>query len=799
MKTRQFIFSLLALCLSATIVVAQSQLEKQYVILGVSVEGNQSGDAQTIIAQSGLSKGQKITLPSDELRRAMARLWQQNIFSDVSIDVAKIASQADGTEGLFLVIKVKELPRLDTIFYEGNEELSRADIEKSIRFYKNDFVRPWEVADAARRIKELYAKEGYQYANVQTRSEETTDGRVKLYFTITEGTEIVVRHIDFEGNARVSDGDLRGAMDETAEKTWWKIFSGGKFDAKKYEADKKKVIAYYRSLGFRDAAILKDSLWVTDGEDLNILITVYEGPRYYLRHIYIAGNEVFTEEEIRRNLGFRTGDVYDAEKFEMNLKGPTPDFIDVGSLYYDQGYMVNIQKEETVIAADSLDVTVRINEGKRHYFRNIDVAGNTKTKDFVIRRELYTRPGEPFSRAAIIRSLRQLAQLNYFNQEKLVPDVRPVPDATQFDVTYKVDERSSDTFNASIGYGGTQGLVGSVGVSFNNFDITEPLHGGAGQIFSVTAEFGSLSYRTLSLTFTEPWLFQEPTLLGFSIYNSRYSYLYSIDRTGAAISIGRRFRWPDDFFRGDWRLNGQTSNIRQGGGIYTPGKHDELSLQQIISRNSTDDPLFPSMGSIFALKTRIAYLPIASFAPNQPSNYYLSDFSMRFFTQLAQFGISQKLVLMTTFEAGQLGGIGATPYIPPIERFTMGGAGLPTGFTTIALRGYKDAGIGFRRNTATGVSEGGQAYMKYSAEIRFQIAREPIPIFVLTFAEAGNVWQKFAHADPFNLKRSLGFGARVQVPAVGLLGIDLGYGFDPIDAFGEKSGWRTHFQFGRAF
>lgn len=801
MKIRQFILSLLVICLAATAGFAQFDLEKQYSILGIRVEGNQSGSAETIISQSGLFKGQKITLPSDDLRRALSRLWQQNIFAHVSVEVEKITKQSDGTDGLFLVIKVKELQRLDTVIYEGNEALSKADFEKTVRFYKNDFVRPWEVADAARRIKELYAKEGYQYANVQSRMEPASDGsgKVKLYLTVTEGTEITVRHIDFDGNVKLSDGDLRGAMDETAEKTWWKIFSSGNFDAKKYEEDKKLIVAYYKSQGFRDAAIMKDSLWVTDGEDLNILITVYEGSQYYLRHINIVGNEVFTEDEIRRNLGFRRGDIYNSEKFELNLKGPTQDFVDVGSLYYDRGYMVNIQKEETVAAPDSLDITIRINEGKRHYFRNVDIAGNTKTKDFVVRRELFTRPGEPFSRAAIIRSLRQLAQLNYFNQEKLVPDVKPVPDATQFDVTYKLEERSSDTFNASVGYGGTQGLVGSVGVSFNNFDITDPLHGGAGQIMSVTAEFGASSYRTLSLSFTEPWLFQEPTLLGFSIYNQSYNYFYSINRTGASITLGRRFRWPDDFFRGDWRLKGETSDITNGGGIYTSGKHDELSIQQVISRNSTDDPLFPSVGSEFALQTRIAFLPVESIAPNEPSNYYLNNFSMKFFTPLAQLGISQKLVLMTSFDVGQISGLGSSPYIPPVERFTMGGSGLSTGFTTIALRGYEDASIGIERNATSNFAEGGEAFMKYGAEIRFQISREPIPLFVLAFAEAGNVWRDFSHADPFNLKRSAGFGARVQVPAVGLLGIDLGYGFDSRDAFGEKSGWQTHFQFGRAF
>jgi len=389
--------------------------------------------------------------------------------------------------------------------------------------------------------------------------------------------------------------------------------------------------------------------------------------------------------------------------------------------------------------------------------------------------------------------------LNYFNQEKLVPEPKILPDATHVDITYNVEERSSDTFNASVGYGGSLGFTGSVGLSFNNFDISDPFKGGGGQIFSITAEFGQSQYRTLSLSFQEPWLFQEPTTLGFSVYNTHQNYIYELTRTGASLSLGRRFKWPDDFFSGSWTLAGQKSDIRNGGGIYTTGQHDEVSIQQVISRVSTDNPVFPTSGSEFSLLNRLAYLPVESIAPNEPSNYFKNQLSMRFYNPMLAIGGTNKMVLATSAEIGQLGGVGSSPYVPPTERFTMGGSGLASGFYTVPLRGYDDASIGVSRANESGFPTGGLAYTKFSAELRYILSLEPIPMYLLTFAEAGNVWQSFSYADLSTLKRSLGVGARIQVPSVGLIGIDFGYGFDAEKPFGPPSGWKTHFQFGRGF
>ncbi|HET6511789.1 MAG TPA: outer membrane protein assembly factor BamA [Candidatus Kapabacteria bacterium] len=774
-------------------------LEQQYTVLGITVEGNKSGSPETIIGQSGLRQGQKFTIPSDEVRRAVQSLWSQNIFSDVQVDIERESPQSDGSIGLFLRIRVTEFPKIGNVTIEGNDALKRTDVEKALQMRQFDFLRSWELEDARRRIVEAYQAEGHYLATVAFDTVRTDANTVNVTVRVNEGEEVVVRNIDFEGNNTLSDGELRGAMNETAEKRWYKIFTSGTFDREKYEADKKAVVAHYQSKGYRDARVVSDSIWVENGEDLNIKIRVSEGPQYRVRNIGITGNEVFAADEIRQRLGFQKGDVFDMTKFEMNMRGPSADFSDVGSMYYDKGYIVQMAREETVVAGDSIDITLRINEGKQHFFRYVEVQGNTKTKDYVIRRELYTRPGEPFSRSAIIRSIRQLAQLNYFNQEKLVPEPKILPDATHVDITYNVEERSSDTFNASVGYGGSLGFTGSVGLSFNNFDISDPFKGGGGQIFSITAEFGQSQYRTLSLSFQEPWLFQEPTTLGFSVYNTHQNYIYELTRTGASLSLGRRFKWPDDFFSGSWTLAGQKSDIRNGGGIYTTGQHDEVSIQQVISRVSTDNPVFPTSGSEFSLLNRLAYLPVESIAPNEPSNYFKNQLSMRFYNPMLAIGGTNKMVLATSAEIGQLGGVGSSPYVPPTERFTMGGSGLASGFYTVPLRGYDDASIGVSRANESGFPTGGLAYTKFSAELRYILSLEPIPMYLLTFAEAGNVWQSFSYADLSTLKRSLGVGARIQVPSVGLIGIDFGYGFDAEKPFGPPSGWKTHFQFGRGF
>jgi outer membrane protein insertion porin family len=483
------------------------------------------------------------------------------------------------------------------------------------------------------------------------------------------------------------------------------------------------------------------------------------------------------------------GDVYDMQMFEQNLRGNESQ-TDVASLYLDNGYLrFNLDPMEIRSAEDSIDLTIRVYENNQFRIGQVNIKGNTKTWDKVIRRELYTRPGDYFSRASIIRSIRQLSVLNYFNPEKIKPDYAFADDKT-VDLTYEVEEKSSDNINASVGYSGAFGFTGALGFTINNFSISEPFSGGAGQILSFEWQFGEASrFRTFSIGFTEPWLFGTSTLFGVSLFDTRQVYFYDLRQTGGSIKIGRRFRWPDDYFRGDWILTGVVNKVNEGRNLYRSG--NQVSLTQILSRNSIDNPTFPTMGSNIALSTEI------SGGPFLPGNfdYFKWTLDLNFYIPL--FG-GNRLALFAGFTWGAINplesGNGA---VPPIELFFMGGTGLGY-INTTPLRGYVDQSVGPR--SIYGDPLGGKALAKQTLELRFAVAVNPIPIYLLTFAEGGNVYTSFAKADFLDLARSAGFGARLQIMPIGLLGFDYGYGFDDVyPRNGQPDGWRFHFVFGRGF
>jgi len=484
-------------------------------------------------------------------------------------------------------------------------------------------------------------------------------------------------------------------------------------------------------------------------------------------------------------LGFQKGYIYDVEKFEQNLRG-TPDQTDVASLYLDNGYLTfNLEPEEKRVAEDSLDITIRVYERNQFHIGRVDIKGNTKTKDKVIRRELYTRPGDFFSRAAIIRSVRQLSQLNYFNPEKLKPDYRLLDDKT-VDLTYEVEEKSSDNVNASVGYSGAFGVTGALGFTINNFDITAPFEGGGGQILNFEWQFGEgARFRTFSIGFTEPWLFDTPTSLGVSLFDTRTVYVYDLRQSGGSVRLGRRFKWPDDFFRGDWIFRFQINDIIDGGGLYQNGKSSQFSITQIFSRNSTDSPIFPTIGSNFSLSIEMSGGPLL------PGNvdYHKWIFSGETFTPL--FG-SERLVLYTSTLQGYVAKFKEDTHINPIDLFIMGGGNGLGVLSTTPLRGYEDRSIG--------PAQGGYVLTKHTAELRLAVALNPIPIYLLGFVEGGNVFENFRKADFLDLNRSYGFGARLLINPIGLIGFDYGYGADDVSPKdGKPDGWRFHFQFGRGF
>ncbi|WP_234697308.1 outer membrane protein assembly factor BamA [Candidatus Chrysopegis kryptomonas] len=766
-----------------------AQQQEVYKILGISVEGNIVAQPAAIIANSGLKVGDEISftrvgniiVAGDKIRNAIKQLWALRIFKNVSIEIENQVG-----DGVYLLIRVEEYPRLEDIVIEGNKALSTKDIKNKINLVRGQVIAEHRLTSIENEVKKAYEEKGYFLADVKFEIIPTKEGRANLKVKINEGKKISIKKIIFEGNVKVKDGDLKGAMKETKEKKWWMFWRTAKFDRKKYEEDKKKLIEFYRTKGFKDATILDDSIYTDEKkEHLFVKIKVYEGPQYKVRNVKWEGNTVFDDKVLSERLDFKLGDIYNREKFEKNLYGNEQQ-TDVASLYLDNGYLtVNMQPEEVKISEDTIDIVIHVFEGKQFRIRRVDIKGNTKTKDKVIRRELYTIPGKYFSRSDIIRSIRNLAVLNYFNQEKLKPDYRMVSDST-VDLTYEVEEKSSDTFNASVGYS-SFGLIGSIGVTFNNFSITEPWRGGDGQMLNLEWVFGRYDYRTFSLSFREPWFRDTPTSIGFNLFDTRYGFTYDLRQTGGSFSLGRRLRWPDDYFRVDYVFRFQIYNVGGTSDYYQQGKWSQFSLTQVISRNSIDNPIFPTIGSNVSLSTEISGGPLPG-----TTDYFKVYFSSEWYSRIFNW---DKLVWYNSFDWGYVDGFKKDSFIPPIERFSMGGTGL--GYIAVTpLRGYEDMSIGV---TPNGVPEG-KILMKYTTEIRFGLTMNPMPIYLLLFAEAGNAWARTRQTNIFDLNRSIGFGVRLHMQPIGLIGFDYGYGFEDVrPKDGKPDGWHFHFQFGRGF
>ncbi len=756
---------------------------RTYKILAISTDGNKFYDSRIIISNSGLKVGDEIMIPSDATQQAIMNLWNMKLFSDIEILVDKKVG-----DGAYLVIKVKELPKLDNIKFSGNDEFSDKDLEEKMPLEKGQVITPQTVKDIEYNITKAYEEEGYPLAEVKVDQLVNSYNEAQLRVKINEGSKISVRNIRFQGNKKISSSDLKGAMEETAERKWWKFWDKARFNRKDYEKDKELIINYYKRNGYKDAVIVDDKLtYKNHKEDVDILINVNEGARYKVGKITFEGNTVYKDSVLYERIDMKRGDVYNYEKFNQNLRGNESQ-TDIASLYLDNGYLgFSADVEEVNEPNNYVDLDVKITENRQYRVGLISFSGNTKTQDKVIRRELFTLPGQYFNKTAMMRSMQQISQLNYFNPESLNYDFVQRNDST-VDLVYVVEERSSDQLNASVGYSQTFGFSGSLGLTFNNFDILDPLSGGAGQILSLQWDFGtSGTYRTFSIGFTEPWLFNTPTSAGINLYDTKQNYTYEIQETGATLSLGRRFRFPDDYFRGDWFIKFQRTNVINGAGLYETGLRTQISIGQTISRNSTNSPIFPSIGSKISLSAEVAGANLVG-----TTNFYKLGFKSEAYKSLDNSG---KLVLASLFDIESISSLSKDNYVPPNELIFMGGSGLS--YNTVSLRGYEDRSVGPINSVRSPV--GGRFLFKAGVELRYSLSQDPIPIFLTAFAEAGNLWSSFKTADIFDLKRSLGFGARLMLPAVGIIGFDLGYGFDRKAVDGQDPSWLFHFQFGRGF
>jgi len=783
-RTRSFLVFIAVFCFAMNV---YAQRQATFRILGLAVEGNQTADANFIKLSSGLSLEEQVN--SEDIQNAIKQLWNLNMFEDVQIVLDRQAG-----DGVYLTIKVKESPRLDKIEYEGNKKLKKKDIDKEVDLFKGQVISPGELAKVRRKLKKVYEKKGYLLVEVETATVPAEDsGRVNLKIKIDEGNKVQIKSLTFYGNRAFGDGKLRKQMKKTKQDSWLR---GGDFDEKKYREDLDNVVEFYRTQGYRDAEFLRDSLYYgAEKKDMFIDIWVNEGIKYYIGNITWEGNKLYPEKLLAALLGFQTGDIYNSEKLQKAVTER------LGSLYYDSGYIfATINPVEKPVDSAKVDLHFLITEGNAVTINKIYITGNTKTKEKVIRRELYLRPGDTFSREALIRSQREVFVLNYFSDVK--PDVQPISDE-KVDVSLEVAEKSTDTANMSAGWSERDKLIGSIGLAFNNFR-------GTGQRLSFDWNFGRF-YRSFQLGFTEPWLFDTPTLAGINIFDTKraegYGYEFSQRSRGGSIRAGRRLRWPDNYFRTEWVYRLQTVEYGNFVGQLTDlearrrfgfdeGNLTSSSITHIFSRNSLNRPEFPTAGSQLSLSSELAGGPLQGNVGYHKHILQADWFSPTF----------GGLVWFTGFQMGYMDRLTQNSRIPYLEYFFMGGEGMSN---SIPLRGYDDP----LRNRLTGAD---QTMMKFGLELRVPIAPNPT-VFGLLFAEAGNTWPNLSMTNPFEtthvergrvlgLRRSVGVGARIFMPLLGIIGFDYAYGFDNIefDDAGRATGrllgsWKPHFVFGRSF
>jgi outer membrane protein insertion porin family len=799
----------------------------EYEIGGIEVKGAQYTDQNAIINISGLSVGKKIKVPGDNIPRAIRSLWKIRLFTDVRVDLEKHIGDI-----LFLTIHVVERPRLSRYSYENAKKSYHEDLNKEIgRFMqKGSIITEDMKANTANAVNAYYIDHGY--LDCKTEVKEIADtvliNSSRLVVNVKSGPKVRISKIDFIGNSIVGDGKLKKLMKNTKDISILNIFSPSKLNRPELETDKEAIITYYNTIGLRDARILSDTV-IREGNRVRLQIRMEEGKRYYFRDIAFKGNSVYATERLREVLGIEKGDVYDNAKLEQRLKF-SQDNRDISSLYMDNGYLFfRLDPVETSIVGDSIDLEVRIFEGQQAIIGNVIIKGNEKTHEHVIRRELRTKPGEKFSRAAIIRSQRDIIQLGYFNAEKMgvaTPNVNPK--AGTVDVEYTVEEKPADQLELSAGWGGlTGGLIGTLGVTFNNFSMKNigkpetwsPLPQGDGQKVSLRIQTTGDYYQSYNFSFTEPWLGgKKPNAFSASAFLTKQSQglqdasnYQALIIKGLSLGIGARLRKPDDYFVSQTSLNLQNITLEKWiygsfsakGKALTDGNFNNFSINQTFSRNSIDNPLFPTSGSRVQLS--LQFTPPYSLFKDQKQlaadvadpaktgdvfqfvEYHKYKLTAEWYTPLG----SSKFVLRTAAKMGILGHYNDKIGLSPFERFSLGGNGLSgqgqnqylLGTDIISLRGY-DANE-LAANAANSSGQGSAAaYNKFTVDVRYPFTTNPnSTIYALAFAEGGNAWNKMEDYNPFSLYRSAGLGLRVFLPMFGTLGFDYAVGLDKNPAY----------------
>ncbi len=839
-RFKRYIVALLLILLCTSIFAQETQeifdylTEEEYVVGGVSVSGIRYLDINALIGISGLRVGQKISIPGETVSNAVKKLWQQGLFSDVRISIDRIEYDT-----AYFDIYLQERPRISSININGIRATETQDILEKINLPVGSQLTSYIITTTSEIIKEHFIEKGFLNTTVDFVQKDDPDqpNNVILNIDIDKKERVKIGEFTFAGNEYFTDKKLRRQMKGTKKKNL-NFFKASKYIEEKFEEDKEALITFYNDNGFRDFTILSDSLYRISDDRVGLLIRVDEGNQYFLRSVNWVGNSVYRTEDLDRAFNVDKGTVYNQSLIYDRLTGSGGAQDAVNNLYLDNGYLFSqIVPVEAKVEDDSIDLEIRIYEGDQAYINNVIITGNTRTNEHVARRELYTLPGDLFSKEDIIRSIRQLGVLGHFDPEKINPTPLSDPVNGTVDLLYKLEEKANDQFEISGGWGAGM-LVGTVGVRFNNFAMRNffkwnewrPYPSGDGQSLSIRAQSNGRVYQSLNVSFVEPWLGgNKPNTFSVSLYRSKLTNgkkksadgYQSMIIDGASVGLGKRLDWPDDFFSIYGELSYQKYDLNNYSVmtfLFQNGVSNLLSLTGRIQRFSTSPNLiYPRSGSSFSLSLQITppYSIISgkdmSDVPDQVK-YKWIEFHKWLFKADYYFPLDRgnKLVLNTRFSFGYLGYYNKDIGPSPFENFSVGGDGM-TGYSfygreIIALRGYSSGSGGVGSLTPLDPETGapsGNVYSKITMELRYPITLNPqATVYALAFLETGRAWTSLKEYNPFRMNRAAGFGLRANLPMFGLLGVDWGYGFDEVpdpSSFPDANKSQFHFVIGQQF
>ena len=814
---------------------------KRYTIDSIEVVGLKTYNAKTVISYTGLRKGMVVQVPGEDISNVINKLWKLEFFSDINFYVTQVQG-----DKISLQLEIQELPTLSDVKILGLKKGKSETILKETELTAGKKLSESFLTNTRNYIINKYKKDGYLNTKVtlNTLPDDSLpdSNNLKMVVKVDRGEPVKITDIVFEGNAVYSDAKLRKKLKKTKKKFTGRFWKKSKFIAKEFEADKQNLIDFYKEKGYRDARIISDSVLLQDNKTLALQLQVQEGNRYYFGDIDYLGNAAYTNAQLNRILGIAPGDPYNGVLLKERIQDDKPDANDLSNLYQNNGYLFsNINAVEVSAENDTIDMEIRITEGKLARFNKISVIGNDKTNDHVIFRELRTKPGELYSKDKVVRTVRELGQLGFFDAEQISPNFKNVdPNNGTVDIEFGLVESGASQIELQGGYGGG-GFIGTLGLSFNNFSMRNlfnkkayrPLPMGDGQSLALRLQ-ASQFYSTYSFSFSEPWLGgRQPVQFSTSLsHTNQYRYDFftrqadrsqSFEISGVSVGLARRLKVPDDFFTLSQSLAYQYYNLNNYfTGLFTFGNGEAHNLTYTIAltRNNTyTNPIFPVGGSTFSISAKfsppyslfndIDYANLEEQAEFQDLQgnvltdkvdqerfrwleYYKLKFNGTWYTTLIG-----KLVLKTQADFGFIGAYNPDRGYVPFERFYLGGDGMANfamdGRENIALRGYENQSLSNR--------DGSIIYNKFSLELRYPITLKPsASIYALSFLEAGNGYDSFRAFNPFESKRSAGAGVRIFMPAFGLLGIDFGYGFDNADVnSSQPNGWETHFIIGQNF